>query len=51
MESMIPVNFRRSISNAIHKNARLKIYPGGPHGLTATEKDQVNADLLAFIKG
>ncbi len=28
----------------------LKVYPGAPHGLTATHKDQVNADLLAFIK-
>lgn len=26
-------------------------YPGAPHGLTATHQDQVNRDLLAFIKG
>lgn len=25
--------------------------PGAPHGLTATMRDQVNADLLAFIRG
>jgi non-heme chloroperoxidase len=25
-------------------------YPGAPHGLTATHPDQVNADLLAFLK-
>jgi hypothetical protein len=25
-------------------------YPGAPHGLTATHQDQVNADLLAFLK-
>jgi non-heme chloroperoxidase len=25
-------------------------YPGAPHGLTLTHKDQFNADLLEFIK-
>ena len=25
--------------------------PGAPHGMCTTHKDQVNADLLAFIKG
>jgi non-heme chloroperoxidase len=29
----------------------LKIYPGAPHGMCTTLKDQVNADLLAFFKG
>ena len=31
-------------------NATLKIYPGAPHGLAYTHKDQLNADLLAFLK-
>jgi non-heme chloroperoxidase len=35
----------------IIRNARLKIYPGAPHGLCSTHKDRVNEDLLAFIKG
>jgi non-heme chloroperoxidase len=34
----------------IIKNATLKIYPGAPHGLPATRADEVNADLLAFLK-
>jgi len=25
--------------------------PGAPHGMCTTRKDQVNEDLLAFIKG
>jgi non-heme chloroperoxidase len=33
------------------KNAQLKVYPGAPHGMCSTLKDQVNADLLAFLKG
>ena len=32
------------------RGARLTVYSGAPHGLTATHSDQVNADLLAFIK-
>jgi predicted methyltransferase len=32
------------------KNAQLEIYKGGSHGICSTEKDRVNADLLAFFK-
>ena len=28
----------------------LKVYKGAPHGMCTTHKDQVNADLLAFIE-
>ena len=38
------------ISAKIVKNATLKIYPGAPHGLTATHKDQLNEDLLSFLQ-
>jgi pimeloyl-ACP methyl ester carboxylesterase len=32
------------------KGAKEIYYPGAPHGLTATHQDQVNADLLAFLR-
>jgi non-heme chloroperoxidase len=32
-------------------NAKLKIYPGYPHGMCTTHADEINADLLAFIQG
>jgi alpha-beta hydrolase superfamily lysophospholipase len=32
-------------------NTWLKVIPGGPHGMCSTLKDQVNAELLSFIKG
>jgi len=32
------------------KHATLKLYAGAPHGLTDTHKDQLNEDLLAFIR-
>jgi non-heme chloroperoxidase len=33
------------------RGAVLKIYPGAPHGITATHADRINADLLEFIRG
>jgi len=33
------------------KNAALNLYKGDSHGLCTTEKEKVNQDLLAFIKG
>jgi non-heme chloroperoxidase len=37
-------------SAKIAPQATLKVYPGAPHGLPTTHQDQLNADLLAFIK-
>ena len=33
------------------KNGTLKVIKGGSHGMCVTRKDEVNAELLAFIKG
>jgi len=38
------------LSSKTVKNAQLKVYKGAPHGTPSTLKDQINADLLAFIK-
>jgi non-heme chloroperoxidase len=38
------------LSSKLVKNAQLKIYPGGSHSLGDTSKDQLNQELLAFIK-
>ncbi len=38
------------LSSKIVKGATLKVYPGAPHGLTFTHKEQFNADLLAFLR-
>ena len=32
------------------KRGTLKTYPGFPHGMPATNADQINADILEFIK-
>ena len=42
------------MSNTITTKDGAQIYfkdcPGAPHGLCSTHKDQVNADLLEFLK-
>jgi non-heme chloroperoxidase len=49
-DQIVPIGDSALLSSKIVKNATLKIYPGAPHGLTATHKDQVNADLLSFVR-
>jgi non-heme chloroperoxidase len=49
-DQIVPIGASAHLSSRIVKNATLKIYPGAPHGLTSTHKDQFNADLLAFLK-
>jgi non-heme chloroperoxidase len=49
-DQIVPIGAASVIASKIVKGATLKIYPGAPHGLTATHRDQFNADLLAFLK-
>ena len=49
-DQIVPIDASGSASAKIVKNAILKIYKGAPHGLTDTHKDQLNKDLLAFLK-
>ena len=50
-DQIVPIADSAMLSSKIVKNATLKIYSGAPHGLASTLKDQLNADLLAFLKG
>ena len=43
-----PVTAARSIK--LLKHGTLKTYPGFPHGMPTTNAEQINADLLAFIR-
>jgi non-heme chloroperoxidase len=49
-DQIVPINDSALLSVALVKGATLKVYPGAPHGLCSTHKNQVNADLLAFIR-
>jgi non-heme chloroperoxidase len=48
-DQIVPIGASALLSSKLVKDATLKVYPGAPHGLFATHKDQFNADLLAFI--
>src|SRR5689334_1388830 len=50
-DQVVPIANSALRSSKLIKNATLKIYRSAPHGLCTTHKEQVNADLLAFIKG
>ena len=50
-DQIVPIGASALLSAKLIKGATLKIYPGAPHGMCSTLKDQVNEDLLAFIKG
>ena len=49
-DQIVPIGNSALLSSKLIKNATLKVYKGAPHGLCTTLKDQVNADLLAFLK-
>jgi len=50
-DQIVPIGASAMLSSKIVKDATLKVYPGLPHGMCQTHKDQINQDLLAFIKG
>jgi non-heme chloroperoxidase len=50
-DQIVPIGASAHLSSKLVPEATLKIYPGGDHGLAATYKGQLNADLLDFVKG
>jgi non-heme chloroperoxidase len=49
-DQIVPFADAGLLQSKLVKGATLKVYKGAPHGLCTTHKDQVNADLLAFLK-
>ncbi len=49
-DQIVPIGASAMLSSKIVKGAELKVYPGAPHGMCTTMKDQINADLLAFFE-
>ena len=50
-DQIVPIADSALLSSKLIEKAILKVYPGAPHGLMVTHKDQLNNDLLAFIRG
>src|SRR5450830_1153612 len=49
-DQIVPIGASAMLSSKIVKGSTLKVYPGLSHGLCTTNKDQINADLLAFLQ-
>jgi len=49
-DQIVPIVAAGLLSSKLVKGATLKVYPGFPHGMCSTQKDQINADLLAFFE-
>lgn len=49
-DQIVPIDDAAKIATTLVKGSKLTIYPGAPHGLATTHKDQLNKDLLAFAK-
>ena len=50
-DQIVPIAAAAMQSSKLVKNAKLKVFKGAPHGMCQTMKDEINADLLAFLKG
>lgn len=49
-DQIVPIEAAALRAAQLVGDATLKIYAGAPHGLTDTHKDQLNADLLSFLR-
>jgi len=49
-DQIVPIGDSALLSSKLVKGATLKVIPGAPHGMCSTHKDQINAELLAFLQ-
>jgi non-heme chloroperoxidase len=49
-DQLVPVENNARPAHNLIKGSKLIIYKGGPHGITDTHKDQLNQDLLNFLR-
>ena len=49
-DQIVPVKDSAKKSAKLIEGAKEIYYPGAPHGITATHQDQVNSDLLEFLR-
>ena len=49
-DQIVPIAASALLSSRLVKGAELKVYKGGSHSLGDTAKEQLNRDLLAFLK-
>lgn len=49
-DQIVPFKNTGALSAKLIKNAKLKVYKGGSHGICSTEKEKINQDLLEFLR-
>jgi len=49
-DQIVPIDASAKLSAKLVKDSTLKVYPGLSHGMCTVNKDQINPDLLAFIR-
>jgi non-heme chloroperoxidase len=49
-DQIVPIGASARLSSKLIKGATLKTYPGLPHGMCQTNKEQINMDLIGFLK-
>jgi non-heme chloroperoxidase len=49
-DQIVPIADAAMLSVPLLKSGTLKVYKGFPHGMFSTHAEQINRDLLAFIK-
>ncbi len=49
-DQIVPIGASAMLSSKLVKGSTLKVYPGLSHGMCTINKDQINRDLLDFIK-
>jgi non-heme chloroperoxidase len=49
-DQIVPIGTSAMLSSKLVQGSILKVYPGLPHGICSTHKDQINSELLAFLK-
>src|SRR5262245_1025565 len=49
-DQIVPIGASALLASETVRGAKLKIYQGAPHGMCTTHKNEVNEDLIAFIR-
>jgi len=49
-DQIVPIGASALLSSKLVKEATLKIIPGAPHGMCSTLKNEINAELFAFLQ-
>lgn len=50
-DQVVPIADSALIGIKLLKHGELKVYPGYPHGMATTHADDINRDILAFVRG